>query len=529
MLGIFGGTQSGHPLADLKEAKRIAAAFPAGEAFASLEEIAHWLESVRNETTFKPEHRAQLVQAFDEAGQAHARKLSREYLAAARQGKRDEQRLWKAIHAFWSEAALGYVTCIDAYATGAKGGDALKGSLALLGARGLRALAQQLKWLQCRYGPVDDRLWTMMSRTYALLESKKLARAKVVPYPGLGPESTPELEFLRAVMFSACSPDSLLPTELEIAERVITQLSPGFLFVSQHQPETPYWIDLAQAAGPARLARTPQPAPTVRFFGAGRAFGEIDAMVQHIRNTRDVPATLTLGGTCSPDTAIGVLEHLEHALVAQASRAAARPSPREVAAHDRLGLRRHPGGPGAGQVQLRSASTAPNFESWIVENVSVGGFGALVPQVRGDWLRIGCLIAMQPEGGDNWLIGVIRRLSRPSVTQAAVGIQTLARSAVPVQLHVQMGNTTTLGTEVGIILDAAPARRRGAGAAPARCTRPRTELHVRLQRPAHDAAADRGRRATTRLRAAALPAPGARRGLSRTRGESTRGRCPLFL
>ena len=27
MLGIFGSTQSGHPLADLKEAKRIAAAF----------------------------------------------------------------------------------------------------------------------------------------------------------------------------------------------------------------------------------------------------------------------------------------------------------------------------------------------------------------------------------------------------------------------------------------------------------------------------------------------------------------------
>jgi hypothetical protein len=77
-----------------------------------------------------------------------------------------------------------------------------------------------------------------------------------------------------------------------------------------------------------------------------------------------------------------------------------------------------------------------------------------VPQVRGDWLRIGCLLAMQPEGGDNWLIGVIRRLSRPSLSQAAVGIQTLARTAKPVELHVQMGNTTTaLGTEAGILLE----------------------------------------------------------------------------
>jgi hypothetical protein len=93
------------------------------------------------------------------------------------------------------------------------------------------------------------------------------------------------------------------------------------------------------------------------------------------------------------------------------------------------------------------------IESWIVENVSVGGFGALVPQVRGDWLRIGCLLAMQPEGGDNWLIGVVRRLSRPSLQQAAVGIQTLARSAAPIELRVQVGSTTTLDTETAILLD----------------------------------------------------------------------------
>jgi hypothetical protein len=451
MLGIFGSTQSGHPLADLKEARRIAAALPVGDAFASLEELAHWLESVRNEATFKPENRAQAVQILDEAGQPHARKLGREYLAAARQGKQQEQRLWNVIHAFWNEAALGYVTCLDAYATGAKGADGLKGSVALLGARALRALAQQLKWVQVRYGPMNERLWTMMSRTYALLESKKLARAKVVPYPGLGPESTPELEFVRAAMFSACSPDSLLPPEIEIAERVITQLSPGFLLVSQHQPETPYWIDLAQAAGPGRVARAPLPAPSIRFFGAGRAFAEIDSLAQHIRNTRDVPAALTLGGTCSPDTAIGVLEHLEQCW-----------SPK-------LPERRHPrhrvksrltiawGFEGIQEVLAPTNSLSfdgSNYESWIVENVSVGGFGALVPQVRGDWLRIGCLIAMQPEGGDNWLVGVIRRLSRPSLSQAAVGIQTLARGAVPVELRVQMGNTATAGTESGILLDA---------------------------------------------------------------------------
>jgi hypothetical protein len=451
MLGIFGGTRSDRPLADLKEVKRIVAALPAADAFQSLEELAHWLELVRAEADFKPEHRAHVVQLLDEAGQAPARKLGREYLAASRQGKQQEHKFWTAIHAFYSRTALGYVTALDAYVTGAKGGDTLKGSVPLLGVRALRALAHELKWLQFRYGPLDERLWTMMSRIYALLESRKLARTRVVPYPGLGADSTAELEFLRAAMFSACSPGSLLPPEIEIAERVINQLSPGFLLVLQHQPDTPYWIDLARGAGPVRIARQPQPAPSLRFFGAGRAFAEIDTMAQQIRSTRDVPAALTLGGTCSPDTAIGVLEHLEHCW------------------STKLPERRHPrhrvksrltiawGFDGIQQVLAPGNSLTfdgSTYESWIVENVSVGGFGALVPQVRGDWLRIGCLLAMQPEGGDNWLIGVIRRLSRPSLSQAAVGIQTLARTAKPVELHVQMGNTTTaLGTEAGILLE----------------------------------------------------------------------------
>ena len=450
MLGIFNGSRSGHPLADLKEAKRLLEGLPAGDALRSLEEITHWLDSVRAEASFKPETRAQLVQLLDEAGQAPARKLAREYLSASRIGKQQESQLWTANHAFWAQSALGYATCLDAYATGVKGGDALKRSLPLLGVRALRSLAAQLKWLQLRYGPGDERLWNILCRTYGLLASRKLSKTSVAVYPGIAAESTPELEFLRAAMFGACSPDSLLPVEIEIAERVIALWSSHFLLVPVHQPETPYWIDLAEGKPPVRMARPPPPGPGVRFIGPGRAFAELEAMLQQVRKHREVPPAISLGGACTPDTVLGVLEHLEQCW-----------SPK-------LAERRHTrhrvksrltiawGFDGILEV-LRPCSTSSldgtRFESWIVENVSVGGFGALVPQVRGDWLRIGCLLAMQPEGGDNWLIGVVRRLSRPSLQQAAVGIQTLARSAAPIELQVQVGTTTTLDTETAILLD----------------------------------------------------------------------------
>ena len=93
------------------------------------------------------------------------------------------------------------------------------------------------------------------------------------------------------------------------------------------------------------------------------------------------------------------------------------------------------------------------IENWIVENVSAGGFGALVPQIKGDWLRIGALIGLQPEGGDNWLIGVIRRFNRDSAQRGTVGVQTLAKSARAVRLKVQGAGG---GEETGIALDPAP-------------------------------------------------------------------------
>ena len=93
-------------------------------------------------------------------------------------------------------------------------------------------------------------------------------------------------------------------------------------------------------------------------------------------------------------------------------------------------------------------ATSAGTETWIVENVSAGGFGAGIPEIKGDWLKIGCLLGLQPEGGDNWVLGVIRRLQREIPLKGSVGIQTIARSAELVQLSVSGG----AGGETGILI-----------------------------------------------------------------------------
>jgi len=90
-----------------------------------------------------------------------------------------------------------------------------------------------------------------------------------------------------------------------------------------------------------------------------------------------------------------------------------------------------------------------NSESWIVENVSTGGFGAVVPQLKGDWLRVGVLLALQPEGGTNWVVGVIRRVNKLDGQQARVGIETLSKT--PTLSRFAVAGVASV-TEQGVLL-----------------------------------------------------------------------------
>ncbi|HEY5293777.1 MAG TPA: hypothetical protein VIJ43_15840 [Burkholderiales bacterium] len=444
MISLFGSKKPDHPMADIKEARKILGELPANDAFKCADELTHWLASVMAEEGFKPEYRAQLVQLLDETAQLHLRKLARDYMMSPRLAKFQETRLWKAIYEYWRQAALAYAGCIDLYANGAKGADALKASMPLLLARALRALAAQVKWTYVRYGPMDQSVWGIIAKVYALAETRKLAQSAVKPYPGAPGETTPEQEFLKAVMLAASSPDSLLPLEMELCERLIAHFCASFTLRLDLQPDIAYWIDLATSQAPLRLARPPQHAPSLRFFAAGKALDDLETLIDTIKTTGNVPSQVNLGGSYPAETVLDVLEHL--ALYWS-------PKPPERK-HQRHRVKSRLNVIHGYEGVLAALGGAPDHngsgaEAWIVENVSAGGFGAGIPEIKGDWLEIGCLLGLQPEGGDNWVLGVIRRLQREIPHKGAVGIQTIAKSARLVQLSVSGG----AGGETGILIN----------------------------------------------------------------------------
>ena len=415
MLKIFGAGRPDHPMADPRAARRLLDELPAQDQKA-VEELAHWHESVAAAEGFKPEQRFQLLALIDDAAQPRLKKLAREYLSAARPSRFQEAQMWGRLHDYSRQAGLAYVKCVEAAVKGAAPG---KAALPQLVVRAMRSLAQQIKWQHVRYGPVDRSIWGALNRIYAFAELRGIAEAKV--------------EFLKAAIFSASSPDSLLPSEAELAERLIAELAPGFAIGTAPARELPYWIDLALPMAPLRTLTPPPQSAGVRYIGPGAAAATLQSMIERIDS-----------GAESSDEQPGVMRHLAQCWAPEPPE---RRHPRHkvktrlTIAHGFDGVLDALGGGDSLDFDRRGT------ESWIVENVSAGGFGALVPQMKSDWLRVGALLALQPDGGDNWVVGMVRRVSRTSPQEARVGIQSL--STAPAVSSFALGG---LGTRHGILL-----------------------------------------------------------------------------
>ena len=428
---LFGAGKPDHPMAEAKEMRRLLDALPVTDPLKALEELAHWHESVGTAEGFRPDARIQVLFSIDEAAQARLRKVAAEYLSVARPARFQENRMWTHVYEYYRQCGHAYGLSVDAVLQGAKGAEAAKPLLPALAARALRTVAQQVKWLHLRYGPVDAGLWRLLNGLYTFAEARDLLDSIVAPYPG-GGDSTPRQEYLRAVLLDISSPDSLLPHEMEAAERLIAELAPSFAMDTKGGATLTHWTDLGQAAAPLRLARLPQSTTGLRFFGAGAALGALQAIIRRTESSGQLPAAFKGLAQFGNEAAIELMQHL---VLYWSLTPPERKHPRHnvksrlTIIHGFEGL--------IGALSGARPGEDRQAENWIVENVSAGGFGAVVPQAKGDWLKIGELLAMQPDGGNNWIVGMVRRVTKTAGQEARVGIETLSRS--PHLAHFALG------------------------------------------------------------------------------------------
>jgi hypothetical protein len=427
-----GGSKVDHPMANPVQARQVVAELPDQDATMALEKIAEWLESLNQAEGFKVDRRYECVDLLDGAGRRHQQVLTQEYLSTPRVQKFQENRLWSAAFGYYKELGEAYVRCIKECVSGFDGASAAERVLPAIVARALRSLAMQLKWTLLRYGLADRRIWTHLALLYRFAEEKGLSEKAIGVYPVPHPKTTVKREFLKALMLPASSLDGLTPVKQQIAERTVAHFAELFLLSTEAGGCT-HSFDLAAPRPPARLA--PGAAESgLLYFGAGEALAGLDRLTEQVSARGGVTHDFGLGTNYHKDEVIPVLKHLAQYW---SGTPPARSSERRPTAARITVV------PGADQVfGALEPSTGKNLdfsqnqtaESWIVENVSDGGYGAIVPSQKIDWVKVGALIGMKGETSNYLGIGLIRRITRDAHQQRRVGIQVLTKTAIPVTI-----------------------------------------------------------------------------------------------
>ena len=442
--------KSDYPLSDLRAVRQIVADLPGDNAFKALDEIAGWLESllVTDECGAAAIYEAAIL--FDDAAQAPLKRLAREYLHTPRLARSNEKRLWSINHGFWTLLAGVYERCLKGADAGGAAGEALRSRLPVLVSRLLAALRTVLKWEQFHYGPTPPAIWLRMGRALEAAGAAGVAGKRVAL--GSGGVTSPDLEYARAMAFLAASMDSLLPAEIELGERLIAHFLPGFVFGPQVHEDSVYWVDLKLEQPPMRLARMPAAAvPSLRFFKPDAAHAQMLALLQSLERGDDMPPEINLGAPYPVRAILPVLRHLSAYLAPIPPQ---RLHARHAVKHRMSVLNGLINAFVVFSGDFGGRPAGLQMESWVVENVSRGGFGALVSSIPGEWLRVGALVSLQPEGGDNWLLGIVRRYRRENENESRVGIEALSRQVLSVELKVRTSSSVASGSPVpGLLLE----------------------------------------------------------------------------
>lgn len=460
-------------MASVHEARKALADLPGNDPVKSLEEISFWLQSMLDLESVKLVDRIAVTRFLDEAAQPFQRSLSRDYLAATRMNKSQENRLWGLSSEFWRRLAAAYFVCIESLEKDAKSAGLATGELAGLTVRALRALAAQIKLLHLRYRPVDERTWSDVIKLYMLAEGKSFVRELVTTSQFTQTPTSVQQEILKILMLEAAAPDRLMPAQIELAERLVGQFASSFVLSEELQGCT-YYFDLSARKAPVRLQPGTRIHSVMRFFGAGSALQKLEETMRQVKLSV-VPQELDVGMPGRKDDLLDLLAQLlqswsatppqrKYARKAAVSRlnvvngfseirrrvagtekivATSAIDNKDMLYQERLDLRLYGFVTEKTRQMMAEAATRPavsmpeedTTESWIMENISESGFGAIIPELAQDWVKVGALLALCPEHGTEWNVGVVRRLTRTPQMKVYVGIQVLAHEPLSVRLH----------------------------------------------------------------------------------------------
>jgi hypothetical protein len=415
---------------------------PPPDAAQILAEIGEQLQSAKSHTDHSVAEVIEMVEAADWRGRDLVSELNARYLAGGKDTESTDQvRIWEAVSLYLTRLASAYVGVVRLFQTYSRGWAEVGDKLPQVIARAIRTTSLRLKWQRMRYRPVETDIWQTLSQLWSYVEDKGLTRARVLVYED---RSTLQREFVKPLMFAMSAVDSLPPVELDVVDKMIAHFA-GRFELQQYPAKSCYFlIDIDQWTPAARY----RPGDVVRlgsrFFGPGDTVTELETISAQLAAGAISTNEFNLYEFADVETVVETLAHLERHWSVR------RPERREAR---RRSLAQLAIVSGYNEIVERIASNDvgvraedDEVESWGVENESEGGYGAVLPNERGEKLHVGELIAVRPSGSRVWAVGVIRRLAAQDVERRYVGIELLARGVQTVPLsNVKTGERAHTG------------------------------------------------------------------------------------
>ncbi|HEU0234589.1 MAG TPA: hypothetical protein VFQ94_05620 [Gallionella sp.] len=424
--GIF-GKKSDHPMADIKSAQALLDDLPKNDAYKSLMELSEWIESVADNTDFKPDHQLAVLRLLDETAQPYARKLARDYFTPQELNKFQENRLWLVLGNFYRHTAKAYYAVFNRYCSGDRGAGSIKAQLPLLAARAVCAMTGQLKYICAHYGQVDPTVWGNLAQLCQHAEQQQYLDAPLALYSGVAGNTTVKGELGRLLGWYGCGVNTLNPLYMHLTERIAGQYFASIEIGAQQGANSLFSFNLDHPAAPVLVKADAPMHPSMRFVSMTEMQPLLVALIKTLEKGA-VPESLNLGGAYDAELVREAAQHLLNFLTAPPSRRSARRGIK-VGLNAVSGFSR----------MIDRTDVALNFSDeqpahWDVEDISASGFHTVLPAQGTDGIRIGSLLGVQPDGVPHWGAAVVRRLMRDDANRLHVGAEMLANQIAGVAL-----------------------------------------------------------------------------------------------
>ena len=466
-----------------------------GKPLASVRNVERWLERQNIEAARLPQEIVNLIdqslddpslvtaeglaalQFLDERLQTPLQMLGHQYVSNPRMSRQIQEKIWNDVISISAVMQSAYRRFVQ---LGHDNPDEalIEKALPIVIARSLRYLAIDAKWHYFRLEPANAKVWARAHQLYRLSEVKHFDSDPLTLYPGVpsGPTTCAD-EYLKLLLLETINSGNLLPRQIDLIDSWLNKWTQGVTLERQYNPERHlYVVNLTEAEGLSRSGDE-MVGDMCRYISMQSILAQISQVIKALEQGES-PAKLDLGTESRGPGSLDLLRMLQQQWVLQKDRHYKRSSERrpvrkvvdvihgvtslyvatknfadvqsrgevqkEYSDYDELvdmklygfvSSRTREKQAQQSSYTMTMSHTLLDTESWMVENESDGGYGAVLPTQDNDWVRIGALVGVREQGEKNWAIGVIRRLTKVNADQMYAGIQSLLYQSWPVRLE----------------------------------------------------------------------------------------------